>query len=209
MLDRMEYDEWLALNINNRHKDTVQTGCVVSTTFFAVRKSDNKIIGVIDIRHNMEIGSLMQYCGHLGVSICPSERNGLYFKEMMEMATEYIKTLNINKVLIGCTTDNMQSNRLIPKMGGKLVDTKECTSICGDVPHAVGKYANIYCIDLLANEEEVKIPQEIIINQPIHCRCCKQNKKAIKQNPAIKYVKKVACVAGIISVLKMICCAIG
>ena len=54
LFDQMEYEQWLAHNTNNRHESTVSTGWVAATTFFAVRKQDLKIVGVIDIRHNLD-----------------------------------------------------------------------------------------------------------------------------------------------------------
>ncbi|MCL2417072.1 MAG: GNAT family N-acetyltransferase [Bacteroidales bacterium] len=156
LLDRMEYEPWLVLNTNNRRKDTVQSGYVQSTTFFAVRKSDDKIIGIIDIRHSLESSALMQYCGHLGVSIRPSERKGLYFKEMMTKTLDFVKSLNIEKILIGCTSDNIKSNKMIQKCGGILLETKSCTDVCGHMPHTIGKLAYIYSFDLYNSNNLIK-----------------------------------------------------
>ena len=54
LFDQMEYEQWLTHNTNNRQESTVSIGWVPATTFFAVRKRDLKIVGVIDIRHNLE-----------------------------------------------------------------------------------------------------------------------------------------------------------
>jgi len=138
MLDQMEYEQWLTLNTNNRHENTVSSGWVVATTFFAVRKHDNKIIGMIDIRHNLGNDFLMQYGGHIGYSVCPNERKKGYATEMLRMGLEYTKLLNIDKVMLACYSDNIPSIRTIEKHGGELTETKR---------YPDGKLLSIYWID--------------------------------------------------------------
>jgi len=48
LFDQMEYEQWLIHNTNNRHENTESSGWVVATTFFAVRKYDHKIAGIIN-----------------------------------------------------------------------------------------------------------------------------------------------------------------
>ena len=74
LFDQMDYEQWLTHNTNNRQESTVSIGWVTATTFFAVRKRDLKIVGMIDIRHNLENEFLAQYGGHIGYSVRPSER---------------------------------------------------------------------------------------------------------------------------------------
>ena len=145
MLDQMEYEQWLIHNTNNRHENTVSSGWVVATTFFAVRKCDQKIIGMIDIRHNLENDFLTQYGGHIGYSVCPDERNKGYATEMLKMGLEYAKSLNIEKVMIACFSDNIPSIRTIEKSGGILSETKHYTD--GNIPYIEGKHVNIYWIE--------------------------------------------------------------
>ena len=139
MLDQMEYEQWLILNTNNRHENTVSSGWVEATTFFVVRKDDKKIIGMIDIRHNLGNDFLAQYGGHIGYSVCPNERKKGYATEMLRMGLEYAKSLNIEKVMLACYSDNIPSIRTIEKCGGELSETK-----C----YPDGKPVNIYWIDL-------------------------------------------------------------
>jgi len=124
MLDQMEYEQWLTLNTNNRHENTVSSGWIVATTFFAVRKHDHKIIGMIDIRHNLGNDFLMQYGGHIGYSVCPNERKKGYATEMLRLGLEYAKLLNIDKVMLACYSDNIPSIRTIEKHSGELTETK-------------------------------------------------------------------------------------
>ena len=78
----MEYEEWLKNTISNSHKDTVRRDWGCADIFFAVRKSDQKIIGMIDIRYNLNNIFLKQYGGHIGYSVRPSEtRKGVFLNE--------------------------------------------------------------------------------------------------------------------------------
>ena len=124
LLDQMEYEEWLEYNIKNRHESTVSPNWVPATTFFAVRKQDNKIVGIIDIRHNLENEFLAKYGGHIGFSVRPNERKNGYATEMLKMALEYVRTLGLKKVMLGCFSDNITYIKTIVKCGGILTETK-------------------------------------------------------------------------------------
>jgi predicted acetyltransferase/CRP-like cAMP-binding protein len=142
LFDQMEYEPWLIHNTNNRREDTKSNDWVVSTTFFVVRKHDQRIVGMIDIRHNLENELLKQYGGHIGYAVRPREKKKGYATEMLRMALEYAKSLKIEKVMIGCYSDNIPSVKTIEKQGGVLFETK---------PYADEKLMNIYWVDLQQN----------------------------------------------------------
>jgi predicted acetyltransferase len=123
-----QYEDWLTYTENNRQEGTVsKDSVVVRTTFFAVRKCDNKTIGIIDIRHSLGEDRplckvteyLQQFGGHIGYSVRPTERGKGYATEMLKMGLEYAKSLKIKKVMIGCESDNPQSIRTVEKCGGE------------------------------------------------------------------------------------------
>ena len=149
LFDQMEYEPWLIHNTNNRQESTVSSDWVVATTFFAVRKHDQQIIGMIDIRHNLGNEFLVQYGGHIGYSVRPSERKKGYATEMLKMGLEYTKSLKIEKVMIACFSDNIPSIRTIEKCNGVLSETKFYTDEqVIDIPYMNKKLINIYWIDL-------------------------------------------------------------
>ena len=120
LLDKSEsYDAWLKQIENNSDERTVQPDWVVSSTFFAVRKDDNKLIGMIDIRHRLN-QFLSEYAGHIGYSVRPSERNKGYATEMLRLGLEYCKKIGLQKVMLGCYKDNIASIKTITKCGGVL-----------------------------------------------------------------------------------------
>ena len=60
------YEEWLKMVRNNLNKETVSKDWTVDTTFFGVRETDNKIVGMIDIRHELNSDFLRNYAGNIG-----------------------------------------------------------------------------------------------------------------------------------------------
>ena len=47
------YEEWLKKVIANSSTETVDPNWVLTDTFFAVRMSDNKIVGIVDLRYQI------------------------------------------------------------------------------------------------------------------------------------------------------------
>ena len=155
LFDQMDYEQWLTQNTNNRQESTVSIGWVTATTLFAVRKRDLKIVGMIDIRHNLGNEFLAQYGGHVGYSVRPSERKKGYATEILKMGIEYAKSLNIEKIMIACFSDNIPSIKTIEKCGGVLSETKRYTD--GqfiNIPNSEEKHVNVYWIDLCTDRQQ-------------------------------------------------------
>jgi len=92
---------------------------VTSTQLLAIRKNDNRIVGMIQIRHFLN-DYLLQYGGHIGYSVRKSERNKGYAKEELRQALIYCKdVLHIGRVLLTCDNDNFASQKIILSQRGK------------------------------------------------------------------------------------------
>lgn len=90
---------------------------VPATQLILIRKSDNKLLGMLQIRHYFN-DYLEKYAGHIGYSIRPSERRKGYAKEMLRMALPFCREIGIKKVLILCKTENTGSEKTILANGG-------------------------------------------------------------------------------------------
>ena len=97
----------------------MQTGVAVpSHTYLAVRKSDKRIVGVIDLRHHIDHPILGTWGGHCGYSVRPSERGKGYGKEMLRLNISNAKKLGIGRMLVTCDEVNKASEKIIIANGG-------------------------------------------------------------------------------------------
>lgn len=138
LFDQMPFDEWLINTDRNHNPETVRSDWAVATTFFAFRKSDNKMLGMIDVRHELTVPFLKEYGGHIGYAVRPTERRQGYATQMLSLALSYCRSLNIHTVRLGCYADNNASIRTIEHCGGVCVEQK---------PYADGKPMLIYQIE--------------------------------------------------------------
>ena len=114
--------QWLADTRAYADPATVPEGKVQATQFLAVRASDGRLVGMIQIRHYFN-EYLEKYAGHIGYSVRPSERRKGYAKEMLRLALPYCKSIGLDRVLIACEPVNPASRRTILANGG----VYECT----------------------------------------------------------------------------------
>lgn len=99
---------------------TCPPGRVPSSTFLAVRKTDGRVVGIIDLRHHIDHPILSVWGGHIGYSVRPGERGKGYAKEMLRQLLPHCRALGLAKVLITCDEANPASARVIEVNGGKL-----------------------------------------------------------------------------------------
>lgn len=116
---RRFYDpaEYLKVCADYENPETVPENLVQATQFLFVRIDDNKLVGMIQIRHYFN-DYLEKYAGHIGYSVRPTERRKGYSKEMLKMALPYCREIGLDKVLISCIDGNVGSEKTILANGG-------------------------------------------------------------------------------------------
>lgn len=116
-LQKLDYNEWLVKVNNDLSKEKLEKGRVPAIQYFGM--IDDRIIGTIQIRCELN-EYLLNFGGHIGYSIRPSERRKGYADEMLKLALEKCKEIGIFKVLITCNKNNIGSAKTIIKNGGIL-----------------------------------------------------------------------------------------
>ena len=113
-------DEWIRIcTLRKDEKTCEEVGTTVpSHTYLALRKSDNRIVGVIDLRHHINHPILGTWGGHCGYSVRPSERGKGYATEMLRLNKLNAKEMGIHKMLVTCTEGNIASEKTILANGG-------------------------------------------------------------------------------------------
>ena len=139
LMDTIPYDQWVQRTLENAHPDTVHKDWVEADTFFAVRRMDRRIIGMVDIRHSLDTPFLAQVAGHIGYGVRPSERRKGYSTAFLGLALEHARNLGLSRVMLACYQDNEGSRRTILKWDG--VKQREFV-------HTDGKTVEVYWITL-------------------------------------------------------------
>lgn len=112
--------EWIKIcELRKSEKTCGETGTTVpSHMYLAVRCKDDRVIGIIDLRHHINHPVLGTWGGHCGYSVRPSERGKGYAREMLRLNILNAKALGIPKLLITCDVNNKVSERVILANGG-------------------------------------------------------------------------------------------
>ncbi len=110
-------EEYIKTCLDYENPLKVPSHLVPATQFFFIRKSDNKLVGMLNVRHHFN-DYLEKYAGHIGYSVRPSERHKGYAKQMLKMALSFCREIGIEKVLITCKDGNIGSEKTILANGG-------------------------------------------------------------------------------------------
>ena len=136
--DYENVEAWLGSLTYRANADLCPAGSVPSNVYLAVRTSDEKIVGIIDLRHHINHPILGLWGGHMGYTVRPDERGKGYAKEMLRLNLQNCRDRGMDKVMITCSRDNAASEKTILANGGMF--EKE---ICVD-----GRYVKRYWITL-------------------------------------------------------------
>ena len=120
-LDRYldNYEGWLEKLIADYTREPSEEK-VPARTYFFVRESDGKIIGMSNIRLALN-ERLRRYGGHIGFSIRPTERGRGYNKINLYLGLKVCARHGIESVFMDADLDNPASWRTMEALGGKRI----------------------------------------------------------------------------------------
>ena len=116
------YEEWLESNQNHEMGIGLPENRVPSIQFVLFDDSGHAL-GFLNLRLRLNEG-LLNYAGHIGYSIRPSERGKGYAKEALRQGLQVAKEKNIKRALVTCSTENPASRAVILTNGGALEDVR-------------------------------------------------------------------------------------
>lgn len=112
----VDWYEWIC---KAEHRDTCPPNWVPDTQYICVRNYDGRLVGMLDIRHELNEVAL-NLCGNIGYSIRPSERRKGYATLQLALAKEICKEMGMKKILVTCHKENTASAKTILRNGGIL-----------------------------------------------------------------------------------------
>lgn len=113
------YQEWLDFDGRNAKK-----GWSPGHVWLAVRQRDGQVVAIVNYRSPLT-DFLLQFGGHIGYSVRPSQRQKGYAKETLRLTLEKCREAGEKRVLVTCDKGNLASARTILANGGVLENEVE------------------------------------------------------------------------------------
>ena len=138
------------LNMENAEYAKKCGGRCQGKTFLLIRENDNKIVGNINVRWNLN-EEMLKFGGHIGYSIRPTERRKGYNKINLYLGMIEANKLGLEKVMLDCDVNNIGSDKTMKALGGTLerceIDPSDgiLTNVYWfDVNDTINKYRDVY-----------------------------------------------------------------
>lgn len=151
ILSGQSFEEALNRCLNMKNEEYAKKhGRCQSKAFLLIRKNDNKLIGMINVRWNLT-EEMKMFGGNIGYGIRPTERRKGYNKINLYLGLLEAKKLGLDKVMLDCETSNIASSKTMISLGGVL-DRTEIDPYDGiltsvyyiDINTSLNKYKNTY-----------------------------------------------------------------
>lgn len=114
------YEGWLEKLEKDRTMAPTEQ-LVPAETYFLVRESDDRIIGMVNIRLTLT-ERLKHLGGHIGYGIRPTERRKGYNKINLYLALQVCQEHGIEEAILTCDKTNIASSKTMLALGAKLVE---------------------------------------------------------------------------------------
>ena len=117
------YDAWLE-HLEEMRNCQVEETRVPGETYMLIRESDNRLIGMCNIRYVLN-ERLERIGGQIGYGIRPTERRHGYNEVNLYLALEHCYEHGLDVVLLDCDDNNPASWRTMLALGANLIHTWE------------------------------------------------------------------------------------
>ena len=143
------YEGWLE-KLENDYNTIPSEERVPSRTYFLIRESDDRIIGMINIRTALN-ERLKKNGGNIGYGIRPTERGKGYNKINLYLGLKVCDRFGLDNVLLDADVNNPASWKTMEALGGKRIN-KHFDSFLGqelvdyeiNVKDSLKKFSEIY-----------------------------------------------------------------
>ena len=140
ILEGYTFEQALERCLNMENKEYAEKfGRCQGKTFLLVREIDNRIVGTINVRWNLN-DAMLRFGGHIGYGIRPTERRKGYNKINLYLGMIEAKKVGLEKVMLDCDVNNLGSDRTLKALGGKLERT--------EIDPSDGILTNVYWFDV-------------------------------------------------------------
>lgn len=159
ILSGQSFEEALDRCLNMKNEEYAKKyGRCQSKTFLLIRKNDNKLIGMINVRWNLT-EEMKRFGGNIGYGIRPTERRKGYNKINLYLGLLEAKKIGLDKAMLDCETSNIASSKTMTSLGGVL-DRTEIDPYDGiltsvyyiDISASLTKYKNTYTRFILEDD---------------------------------------------------------
>lgn len=148
ILSGQSFEEALDRCLNMKNEEYAKKyGRCQSKTFLLIRKNDNKLIGMINVRWNLT-EEMKRFGGNIGYGIRPTERRKGYNKINLYLGLLETKKIGLDKVMLDCETSNIASSKTMESLGGVLDRT--------EIDHYDGILTSVYYINISASLTKYK-----------------------------------------------------
>ena len=148
ILSGQSFEEALDRCLNMKNEEYAKKyGRCQSKTFLLIRKNDNKLIGMINVRWNLT-EEMKRFGGNIGYGIRPTERRKGYNKINLYLGLLEAKKIGLDKAMLDCETSNIASSKTMTSLGGVLDRT--------EIDPYDGMWTSVYYIDISASLTKYK-----------------------------------------------------
>lgn len=144
-----DYEKWLE-KLEYERNIVADNVFVPNETYFLVRENDDKIIGMVNLRTELNERVKNSY-GSIGYGIRPKERRKGYNKINLYLTLLECQRRGIKNVVLSCEKDNIASSKSMLALGAVFdkeifngIQKKFYDFYRIDVDYAVGAYKDIY-----------------------------------------------------------------